>query len=400
MQGTDKRRAFGLIGMALLLAALPLDAAWSEAPKRSLRPLARPVVAAPPVAPVVVPIVTAAPPAVAPADLLPAPTVPAMTAVPLLALPGQAPLAPAIPPGLMAFVPDPAAEARPRPLGRPLVAGQPVTGAAITPPPAASLAGLSLPVGPLAGLRPKARPRGLVTGPAVPPVAPVAAVVAPVPAGLLRRPERRPAMLTRRAPPVVEAPERVAAVAAIRPAPGTGPLTGRRGSVCGIDSIRGETLAPIVGRVQGCGVANPVRVTAVGGLRLSQPATMDCDTARALNTWIDRGLKPAIGKTGGGVQSLQVAGHYVCRTRNHKTGARVSEHGKGKAIDISAIGLANGQSLSILRDWRGVHGAKLKAAHRAACGIFGTTLGPGSDGYHEDHLHFDTARHRSGSYCR
>jgi hypothetical protein len=38
--------------------------------------------------------------------------------------------------------------------------------------------------------------------------------------------------------------------------------------------------------------------------------------------------------------------------------------------------------------------------HRAACGTFGTTLGPGSDGMHEDHFHYDTARHRNGAYCR
>ena len=42
----------------------------------------------------------------------------------------------------------------------------------------------------------------------------------------------------------------------------------------------------------------------------------------------------------------------------------------------------------------------LRPAHKAACGVFGTTLGPGSDGYHEDHMHFDTAAHRNGSYCR
>ena len=42
----------------------------------------------------------------------------------------------------------------------------------------------------------------------------------------------------------------------------------------------------------------------------------------------------------------------------------------------------------------------IRKAQKAACGIFGTTLGPGSDGYHEDHLHFDTASYRNGSYCR
>jgi len=38
--------------------------------------------------------------------------------------------------------------------------------------------------------------------------------------------------------------------------------------------------------------------------------------------------------------------------------------------------------------------------HRAACGPFGTVLGPNADRFHQDHFHFDTARHRSGPYCR
>lgn len=208
------------------------------------------------------------------------------------------------------------------------------------------------------------------------------------------RPEPRPRGLARRAAPEPEAAE---PATVIRPAPGTGPLVSRRGSVCGVPGIKGETIAPIVGRVRGCGVANPVRITSVDGVALSQPAIMDCDTAKALSAWVQRGLQPAFG---GQVTRLQVAGHYVCRTRNHKRGARLSEHSRGKAIDISGLTLANGQTLSILRDWRGRQGRALKAAHKAACGPFGTTLGPGSDGMHEDHLHFDTARHRNGPYCR
>lgn len=208
------------------------------------------------------------------------------------------------------------------------------------------------------------------------------------------RPEPRPRGLTRRAAPE---PEAVEPAAVIRPAPGTGPLVSRRGSVCGVPGIQGQTVAPIVGRVRGCGVPDPVRITSVDGVRLSQPAIMDCDTAKALNTWVQRGLQPAFN---GQVTALQVAGHYVCRTRNHKRGARLSEHSRGKAIDISGVTLANGQTLSIARDWRGRQGRALKAAHKAACGTFGTTLGPGSDGMHEDHLHFDTARHRNGPYCR
>lgn len=258
------------------------------------------------------------------------------------------------------------------------------------------------------GPRPKARPSGLSFGDVVK----VAASVA-MPGTLLQhhlRPMPRPkgfgggerqsarSALPRRAPAQPE--PQVQQAAAIRAAPGGTRMTTPRGSVCGIPGLKGEIISPILGRVQGCGVANPVRITEVDGIRLSQPATIDCETASALHRWVKAGLKPAMGAAGGGVTTMQVAGHYVCRPRNHRKGAKISEHGRGRAIDISGLVLANGQKLSILRDWRGAHGARLKAAHRAACGIFGTTLGPGSDGMHEDHLHFDTARHRNGSYCR
>jgi hypothetical protein len=103
-----------------------------------------------------------------------------------------------------------------------------------------------------------------------------------------------------------------------------------------------------------------------------------------------------VGGRGGGLAGLQVMGHYSCRPRNNQAGARLSEHGKGHAIDIGALVLADGSRLSVAGDWP--DGA-LRDTHRAACGIFNTTLGPGSDGFHEDHLHYDTASGR-GPYCR
>ena len=42
----------------------------------------------------------------------------------------------------------------------------------------------------------------------------------------------------------------------------------------------------------------------------------------------------------------------------------------------------------------------LRRLHEAGCGPFGTTLGPGSDGLHEDHLHYDIDRHGGSPYCR
>ena len=214
------------------------------------------------------------------------------------------------------------------------------------------------------------------------------------------RPMKRPADLFRRAAKAAEVePEaRIIKTAAIRVNPGEQLVKPKKGSICGDRQIRGETLAPIPAKVKGCGIAEPVRVNEVDGVRLSPAATMDCTTAKALKSWVTNGLKPAVGKRG--VAELKVAASYACRSRNNIRGARISEHGRGKAIDIAAIVLANGQVIDVLRDYRRDAGKFLRVAHKAACGVFGTTLGPGSDGHHESHLHFDTASHRNGPYCR
>jgi hypothetical protein len=141
-------------------------------------------------------------------------------------------------------------------------------------------------------------------------------------------------------------------------------------------------------------VADPVRVTEVAGVRLTEPVTVECGTVRALKDWIDSAVRPAFGNRE--LVKMRIAAHYVCRSRNNKRGARISEHGKGKALDISGFIFADGSEWTILRDYN----KQVRRAHKGACGIFGTTLGPGSDGYHEDHLHFDIAAHRSGPYCR
>ena len=174
------------------------------------------------------------------------------------------------------------------------------------------------------------------------------------------------------------------------------------GGLCGRPSLEGRSIAPINSSTPGCGIAQPVSITAVDGIRLSRPATLDCDTARALDSWVRGSMRPAMGNRGGGVTRIEVAAHYICRTRNNRPGARVSEHGRGRAIDISGFRLANGERVTILNDYqRGQHARALQRMHREACGTFTTTLGPGSDGFHEDHLHFDLAQRRSGAtFCR
>ena len=211
-----------------------------------------------------------------------------------------------------------------------------------------------------------------------------------------------PALLPRPKPRPENLPRLSAAIGAgFRPQPIPEPTTGSKGAVCGNPAIRGTPIPPIRGAVPGCGLSDGVAVTAVSGVRLSTPAQIDCTTARALNTWVESAVKPAVGRLGGGLAGLEVAASYSCRGRNNQAGAKVSEHGKGHAVDISGLILANGVTVSVLKGWRDRQQGKiLRSIHRSACGTFGTVLGPGSDGFHENHIHVDTARYRSGSYCR
>ncbi|MFV0513323.1 MAG: extensin family protein [Jhaorihella sp.] len=174
----------------------------------------------------------------------------------------------------------------------------------------------------------------------------------------------------------------------------------RRGAICGNIDIQGDQVGRVPGQVSGCGIRDAVKVRSVSGVRLSRGAVMDCDTARALNTWVERGVKPAFRRRGPVVE-LQVAAHYACRTRNNQRGARISEHGKGKAIDISAFVMKDGEVITVAKGWgQGTTLKPLNKAWRTACGPFGTVLGPKADRYHWNHFHLDTASYRSGPYCK
>lgn len=167
----------------------------------------------------------------------------------------------------------------------------------------------------------------------------------------------------------------------------------RKGSVCGVASIKGEEIAAIKSKVKRCGVEDPVAITSVAGVRLSQTATVDCSIAKALDRWVEEVAQPAFN---GNLVEMRVAAHYSCRSRNNVKGAKISEHGKGRAIDIAAFVLSNGKVLTVSDNYNKL----LRRIYKAGCGYFMTTLGPGSDGYHEDHFHFDASARKGGAYCR
>ena len=77
----------------------------------------------------------------------------------------------------------------------------------------------------------------------------------------------------------------------------------------------------------------------------------------------------------------------------------MSEHGRANALDVRAFKLANGQSIS-LTDRTVPREVRENVLH-SVCTRFTTVLGPGSDGYHEDHIHLDLMqRHNNYKICQ
>lgn len=255
----------------------------------------------------------------------------------------------------------------------------------------------------LAASIPPPRPPSVVAAAAAPPppvedrraVARSLTPVARSPAAL-----RRHRAAAERLSAAAQRPRATASTPAAQPVPQASGPTGP--GLCGDPALQGRRLARIGSSVQGCGIDEPVSLTHVHGIRLSTPATLHCDAARATGRWVRDVMQPAFGRTGGGVTEIRVAAHYACRPRNNQRGARISEHGRGRAIDISGFRLANGEQVVILRDYnRGSYSAALRRMRTGACGVYRTILGPGSDRFHADHFHFDMAQHRGGgTYCR
>lgn len=164
------------------------------------------------------------------------------------------------------------------------------------------------------------------------------------------------------------------------------------------------TLEAPIAPAGGCGLAQPVRLTGVrlqdGRLVAFKPAAVTrCEVAAAVADWLREDLAPAVAALGSEVTTVTVAASYDCRSRNRIAGARMSEHGLGNALDVGGFELADAR---VVKVEKGGLPQRLRAAMKeSACRRFTTVLGPGSDGYHEDHIHVDLAQRRLGiRLCR
>jgi hypothetical protein len=201
-------------------------------------------------------------------------------------------------------------------------------------------------------------------------------------------PPRRPIELT--PPPKPEA----------RPAPQT-PETRPQAEVpapdpaCARAMASGRLVATLVAPVHGaepCGIASPIRLHAIvlaDGARIPMEpeALIRCDLAEALGDWVRDDIVPLTKSVGGGLAKILGSDGYECRGRNRVLGAIISEHGMGNALDMSGFVLHDGRTLLIERANQELD--LMTQIRDSGCARFNTVLGPGSDGYHEAHMHVD-----------
>ena len=176
-------------------------------------------------------------------------------------------------------------------------------------------------------------------------------------------------------------------------------------SACRIRLTPQRAIAPSLDAIEGpgeCGGTDLVRLEAVvlpdnSRVELNPPAVLRCSMAEALVDWVRDDLDQLTSfNLGSRVRAVRNYAAYHCRSRNNIIGAAISEHGKGNALDIRSLTLANGTPIDptdpkVSKDFR-------EGWKKSVCARFSTVLGPGSDGYHENHIHVDLMQRRNGYY--
>lgn len=174
-------------------------------------------------------------------------------------------------------------------------------------------------------------------------------------------------------------------------------------SPCRLALTETIAIAPSIPPIRGpgaCGGEDLVRLEAVvltGGERvpLKPAAILRCTMAAAIADWARTDMSQLAGKLGSSLSEIDNFDSFECRGRNRVKGAQLSEHGKANALDVRGLKLASGKFVS-LTDRAESRDVREQVLH-SVCARFSTVLGPGSDWYHEDHIHLDLAERR-GNY--
>lgn len=159
-----------------------------------------------------------------------------------------------------------------------------------------------------------------------------------------------------------------------------------------------ELLPRLIGP-GGCGGRDMVRLDAVvlpdhRRVEVKPTAVLRCAMAESFAAWVRDEASAHIAPLGAALRGIETYGSYECRGRNSVIDAKLSEHGKGNAIDVRAVALA-GDHRTELTD-ENVAKPLREALRDSACHRFTTVLGPGADSYHNNHIHLDILERTHG----
>jgi hypothetical protein len=178
-------------------------------------------------------------------------------------------------------------------------------------------------------------------------------------------------------------------------------------SACRLALTDQIAIAPSIPDIHGpggCGGEDLVRLEAVvlpdlHRVAVKPAAVLRCAMAAAIADWIRTDMAPLALSLGSEISDLDNFDSFECRGRNRVAGAMLSEHGRANALDVRAVRLASGQSISLTD--RNVPRGLRESVLQSVCARFSTVLGPGSDWYHEDHIHLDLMeRHNNYRICQ
>jgi hypothetical protein len=182
------------------------------------------------------------------------------------------------------------------------------------------------------------------------------------------------------------------------PAPSTAPASSACQQQLTPDFVLMHRLPSITGP-GACGAEDVVSLEAVllngEHIALAPPATLRCPMAEAVARWVREEVAPAAAATFGSSVKMVITGaSYQCRGRDRDPAAKISEHGHANALDLLGPKFANGTVVNFTdratrKDFR-------EKIRQSACATFTTVLGPGSDSYHENHIHLDLIERHAG----
>ncbi|WP_439853651.1 extensin-like domain-containing protein [Pseudomonas yamanorum] len=143
-----------------------------------------------------------------------------------------------------------------------------------------------------------------------------------------------------------------------------------------------------------CPLRNTLRVQGAE-VGLSSSFLASCPLAVAFALFERHSLQPAaqavFGQT---VTRVDHLGSFACRNIYNRADGRLSQHASANALDIAGFSLADGRTISVLKDWPGDGESArfLRQVRDGACKDFNVVLSPDYNAAHRNHFHLDMGR--------